>query len=158
QPNSAGVFVRDSVFARARDLELKNFYQLPGQRIDPATFKLTVRKGVDDPPRNSILKTSGESVPYLEVLGLDSYDQSSGQQVPGHDGVLDGTYLSAGSQQAFVDYENGILFFPDPRPFAPRIGDAYRRTAGGQSRFPFDQAVSNVLLRRDSLVGPREDN
>jgi hypothetical protein len=78
----------------------------------------------------------------------------SGQAVPGHDVKLDGIYLNSGSQQAFMDYENGILFLPDPRPFAPRIGDAYRLTPGGQSLFPFDQSVSNTLLRRDSLVGP----
>ncbi|HEY2955013.1 MAG TPA: cell surface protein SprA [Candidatus Eisenbacteria bacterium] len=145
RPNPENVFVRDSLFALTRDLELKNFYQLPGQRIDPATFTLTIQKGVDDPPVVSIVEPGGTTVPYLEVLGLDSYDQSQGSQVPGHDGKLDGTYLSAGSQQAFVDYDNGILFFPDPRPFAPRLRDPL---------FPFDQAVSKVLLRRDSLIGP----
>jgi hypothetical protein len=160
-PGTNGFFTRDSLFATTRDLELKNFYQLPGQRIDPATFNLTIRKGVDDPPRIAITENSGphtgESVPYLEVLGLDSYNQLNGTQVPGHDGKLDGTYLNSGSQQVFVDYISGILFFPDPRPFAPRIGDVYR-TTGGESLFPFDEGVSNVLLRRDSLVGPEEAN
>jgi hypothetical protein len=155
-PDPTGYFNRDSLFALSRDLELKNFYQLPGQRIDPASFTLTIRQGVDDPPVTSILSQDGLAIPYLEVLGLDSYDQSRGGQDPGHDGRVDGTYLSAASQQPFVDYENGILFFPDPRPFAPRIGDAYRDSPGGNPLFPFDQAVSNILLRRDSLTGPED--
>ena len=91
-------------------------------------------------------------MPYIEVVGLDSYDESNGTAVPGHDGKVD-SYPIPGSQQAFVDFENGILFLPDPRPFAPRIGDAYRVSPGGGYLFPFDQAVSNVLVRRDSLVG-----
>ena len=150
KPNPVtGFFTRDSLFARTRDLELKNFYQLPGQRIDPTSFKLAIRRGVDDPPITSIL-VGAESVPYLEVLGLDSFDQSGGGQVRGHDGAVDGTYLNPGSQQTFVDYENGILFFPDPQPFAPRIG---QNDVDGNPLFRFDQAVSNILLRRDSLVG-----
>ena len=149
KPNSTtGFFERDSLLARTRDLELKNFYQLPGQRIDKSSFSLTIRKGVDDPPVTSILTADG-SVPYLEVLGLDSFDEShSGGPTPGHDGNVDGTYLTAGSQQVFVDYEDGILFLPDLRPFAPRIGSAYPA-----SEFPFDHAVGDSLLRRDALVG-----
>ena len=141
---ATGVFTRDSVFALTRDLELKNFYQLPGQRFDPSTARLTIRRGVEDPPVTSIPGTSGEAVPYVEVLGLDSYNQGGGQKVSGHDGVPD---------EGFIDHANGILFFPDPRPFAPRIGSAYR-LPNGDPEFPFDQGVSNLLLRRDSLVGP----
>jgi len=152
KPDPSGFYSRDSLFALTRDLELKNFYQLPGQRIDPATFQLTIRRGNLNPPVTSISAPNG-AVPYLEVLGLDSYDQSNGMQVPGHDGKVDWIYLVPGSQQAFVDFENGILFFPDPRSFAPRIGDAYRVSPGGAPLFPFDRAVSNVLVRRDSLVG-----
>ena len=152
-PDPSGSYSRDNLFALTRDLELKNFYQLPGQRIDPVTFQLTIRQGVGDPPVTSIPLGDGTSVPYIEVLGLDSYDQSTGTPVPGHDGKVDWTYFLPGSAQALVDVENGILFLPDLRPFAPRIGDAYRVSAGGAPLFPFDQALSNVLVRRDSLVG-----
>ena len=156
-PGPDGFFTGDSLFARTRDQELKNFYQLPGQRIDPTTFSLTVRRGVDDPPVTSILKPSGESVPYLEVLGLDSNNESNGSSVRGHDGRIDGTYLTSASQQLFVDYTTGILFFPDPRPFAPRVGDHYRDSPGGRSLFPFDEFVSaDLVSRRDSLIGPED--
>jgi hypothetical protein len=151
KPNSETQFFEpDSIFALSRELELKNFYQLPGQRIDPASFALTVRRGADDPPVTSILTPEG-AVPYLEVLGLDSWDESQGAQIPGHDGKVDGTYLTLGSQQAFVDYEDGILFLPDLRPFAPRIGSAY-----SAARYPFDHAVGDSISRRESLVGAPE--
>jgi hypothetical protein len=144
-PDPSGFYSRDSLFALTRDLELKNIYQFPGQHFDPTTFELTIRKGVDDPPVTSIPTPNG-GVPYLEVVGLDSYDESSGTPVPGHDGKVDLIDFAPGSP--LVDFENGILFFPDPRPFAPRIG-----SPGGAPLFPFDQAVSNMLVRRDSLVG-----
>ena len=86
------------------------------------------------------------AVAYIEMLGLDNFDESGGPAVRGpHDNKVDGTALGANTR-AFVDFENGVLFLPDPRPFAPRLGP------GGK---PFDQAVSVLLSRRDSLVGAR---
>ena len=151
KPDPSGFYSRDNLFGLTRDLELKNFYQLPALRIDPTTFRLTVRQGVVEPPVTSISAANGD-VSYLEVVGLDSYDQGGGALVPGHDGKVD---ISPASQKMFVDFASGILFFPEPRPFAPRIGDAYRDFPGGTPLFPFDQGLSNLLGRRDSLVGAR---
>jgi Motility related/secretion protein len=131
-------------FANVRELELHNFYQLPGQRIDVRTFKISFRRGSDDPPVTTIQRPGKDPVPYLEAVGLDNVNETGGSAVPGHDEVMDHqSTLSSGG--FFLDDVNGILFLPDPRPFAPRIG------TGGK---PFDQAVSNTLFRRDSLVGP----
>ncbi len=134
-------------FNATRDLELKNFYQLPGQGIDPASFKLSVEQGNNDPPHYTE-EVSGIAVPYLELLGLDSYDETTGNPIFGqHDGKVDGTgakFTGGTVLRAFVDFKNGVLFLPDPRPFAPRLG------AGGKS---FDRRVSAILSRRDSLVG-----
>ncbi len=145
RPDGSGNYDTLNVFTRVRDLELKNFYQLPGQRIDPGTFQLAIRRGVDQPPLISIPRPGNTTVPYLELLGLDSQDESSGRPVRGHDGRVDGSIPFANSR-TLVDFENGILFFPDPRPFAPRI-------AGPGAR-PFERAVSAGLFRSDSLVGP----
>ena len=153
KPDPSGFYTPDNLFARTRDLELKNVYRLPGQRIDVSTFELTIRQGVSEPPVTSMVSQSGVSLPYLEVAGLDSYDQSGPASVPGHDGRVDLIYFPSGGQQPLVNFEEGILFFPDPRPFSPRIGDAYRLFPGGAALYPFDQAVSNALVRRDSLVG-----
>ncbi len=144
-----GLFDPASDFAATRELELRNFYQLAGQRIDPRTFNLTIRQGVDDPPVMFLVSGNGEPVPYTEVLGLDNFDETRGTPIyRQHDGKVDGT-LPDNTSRLFVDYENGTLFFFDPRPFAPRIADDPAYPAR-----PFDRSLSAVLFRRDSLVGP----
>jgi hypothetical protein len=133
------------VFNAARELELRNFYQLPEPPIDPANFRLVIRRGVDEPPITSIPQPGGSAVPYLEAVGLDNLDESGGQPVPGHDGKVDGASLNP-STGPFVDFEKATFFLPDPRPFAPRLA--------GPDAKPFERAVSRMLSRRDSLVGP----
>ena len=146
-PDATGTkFESDPVqapFNATRELELRNFYQLGGQRIDPGTIRINIRLGYTDPPQYS--EPAAPGIPYIEMLGLDNYDESGGSAVRGaHDNKVDGTVLAT-NIRTFVDFENGVLFFPDPRPFAPRL------SPGGK---PFEQAVSNLLSRRDSLVGP----
>jgi len=136
----------DTAFNRVRDLELKNFYQLGGQRIDPKSFQMQIRRH-DDQPYVINEQVRGEPVPYIEVLGLDNFDETGGfsdYTTKSHDGRVDGTGIRSGVR-AVVNFEDGTLFFRDLRPFAPRIGP------GG--RF-FEQAISARLFRRDSLVGP----
>jgi hypothetical protein len=148
RPDSLGInFDPNDVFTPARELEMHNFYQLPGQKIDATTFQMVIRRGVDQPPVTvePLPSDAGKAIPYFELLGLDNLDESSGQPVPGHDNAIDGTRNNS-NFRSFVDYESGTLFLPDPRPFAPRLT--------GPSAMPFDRAVSAVLLRRDSLVGP----
>ena len=133
-------------FAATRELELKNFYHLSGQRIDPKTFQIAIRKGDDVPPRTTVRP----GVPYIQVLGLDNYDETSGfvdYSHHGHDNRVDGTAPTS-NFRAFVDFDDGILFFPDPRPFAPRVGSD---AEGGK---PFDRSVDAVLFRDERLVGP----
>src|SRR5213079_1496218 len=87
--------------------------------------------------------TAKGSVPYIEVLGLDNFDESTGKPVFGHDGKVDGTGIndvSLGQSQLWVDYENGVLHFLEPRPFAPR-----RETS------PFERFLASVLNRRATL-------
>jgi len=139
----AGNFDTTNVFDRVRDLELHNFYQLPGQRIDPQSFTLSIQRGPDQPPATFVQLPDKASVPYIEILGLDNFDESTGQPIRGHDAKVDGSLPSSNSR-SLIDYENGILFFPDPRPFAPRLS--------GPNARPFEKAVSATLFRRDSLV------
>jgi hypothetical protein len=75
--------------------------------------------------------------------GSDNLDETQGTPTQGHDGRIDG--LAVESRQTFVDYDNGLLYFLEPRPFAPRLG---------ANRKPFDGFISSVLFRRDSLTGP----
>src|SRR5262249_37543699 len=66
---------------------------------------------------------TGANINYLEITGLDLLSQiQGGTPQPGHDGTIDRF-----SDFSFVDWHNGILYFPDLRPFAPRDrpGDKY---------------------------------
>jgi hypothetical protein len=150
-------FDPNDVFTRVRDLELKNFYQLAGQNIDPATFKLSIRRGVEQ-PYQTVVERDDATVPYIEILGLDSVDESSGTPVFGRpDNEVDGVRAAetaaqfGGSVRALIDFANGTLFFPDLRPFAPRLLDS--------DGSPFERVISHTVSRRDSLVGVgTEDN
>ena len=135
---------RYAPLAGVRELELRNFYDLSGQRIDPVTLKISIRRGQGDPPVTNLSLANGAPVPYIEVLGLDNLDESGGSPVPGHDLRVDGTLITSNTR-LFVDYENGTLFFPDLRPFAPRL-------FGAQAR-PFEQRIAAALLRRGALDG-----
>jgi hypothetical protein len=130
-------------FNRVRELELRNFYQIGGQGIDPGSFALRVFQGYTDPP---VYNEREKGIPYLELVGLDNYDESGGVPVRGqHDGRVDGTAANSTLlARSFVDFRSGVLFLPDLRPFAPRLGPDGRA---------FERAISSLLSRRDSLVG-----
>jgi Motility related/secretion protein len=147
-PNT-GSYLPDTSFNATRELELKNFYQLGGQRIAQSTFQMAIRHG-DFQPYAISENVAGAPVPYIEVLGLDNYDESNGYtSTHGHDGKVDGTPITTNSR-VFVNFEDGTLFFPDLRPFAPRLG------ANGRA---FEQLISaRTLFRRDSLVGPADSS
>lgn len=145
QPFTTGDrFDTTGVFFRTRELELKNFYNLDGFGIDPKSFQLAIRRLRDDPPKTTVPFGDNTQVTYLEVLGLDNRDETTGQSLPGHDGLVDGTAPNS-RQRAFVDYRNGVLFFPEPRPFAPRIE--------GPSAKLFDRLMDANLDRRVKLTG-----
>lgn len=125
--------------AQVHELELKNVYQLGALNIDPASLRLTVRFGQEDPPI-----TSANGIPFLEVLGLDSWNESSGVAVRGHDGQLDHIGFNL-QTQAWVDYARGELFLPDVRPFKPRFD---------QFAHPFDRFLDVQVNRRRRLGDP----
>ena len=87
---------------------------------------------------------SDTSVPFIEVVGLDNLDETTGSPVRGHDGLMDQALVSNRTQRLFLDVRDGILWFYDLRPFAPRIGP------GGK---PFEILLDSELLRRARLTG-----
>jgi hypothetical protein len=119
---------RVSPFAPTREYELRNFYSLGGRDLDSKTAKIQVRKISGGGQREYLEQftdpTTGENITYLEVTGVDLLNQSQGGTAqPGQDGSLDRF-----GDQSLVDWSNGILYFPDLRPFAPRLdrpGDKY---------------------------------
>jgi len=151
QPSSDGFrYDTTAALAMVRELELKNFYNLGGYGIDPKSFKLSIQAGQNDPPQTAL----ADGVPFIEVVGLDTWDEQTSPR-KGHDGQVDGTTFITANRQGWVDYTNGILFLPDPRPFAPRFT--------GPGARPFDAFIDQQLDRRhrmnqpDSLNAPNPD-
>ena len=144
-----GLYDTTAALAPVRELELKNIYNLGGFQIDPKSFKLMVQSGQSDPPTVDL-----HGVPLIEMLGLDSWKETTNQPVPadinGGDGVVDGVGLSGNGQtRGWVDYNDGTLFLPDLLPFAPRDIGANPR--------PFDVFVSHSLRRRARIDGATAD-
>src|SRR5262249_32033157 len=135
-------FDTTAAFAPVGELELKNIYNVGGFQIDPKSFRLQVQSGQTDPPVVDL-----DGVPLVEMLGLDSWKDTTTQPFPGQDGVIDGTGFQAPPPRPWVDYENGTLFLPDLLPFAPRI-------SGPSARW-FDTFISQRLNRRRVLDGAK---
>jgi hypothetical protein len=137
-PTSDGInFDSTAAYAPVRELELKNLYYLGGFGLDPKSFKLSVQAGQDEPPITDLA-----GIPFIESVGLDNWNEQTLQAVPGEDGVVDNIGFNS-QTRGWVDYTNGTLFLPDPRPFAPRL-------AGASAR-PFDQFVDARLRRRNRM-------
>ena len=139
-PGRTDWFDLTAPMAATRELEMRNFYNMGGAQIQD--LEMIIRWKDNQPPVVS-REIGGTTIPLIETLGLDNLDESTGSGIAGHDGKVDG--IRADSRyRPVIDFTNGILFFPELRPFAPRLGAA----AG-----PFDRAVLNQLLslRRDSL-------
>jgi hypothetical protein len=125
---NAGRYADKGPLASTREYELRNFYDLTAQNIDPAKAIIKVRRNSGGGQRDYLEQftdpQTGINLDYLEITGLDLLSQTQGgTPQPGHDGVVDRF-----SDFSFVDWTKGILYFPDLRPFAPRLdrpGDKY---------------------------------
>jgi len=105
-----------STWAPVRRLELRNVYELRARNIDPASFELRIVQDLAGPGgenSSTITNEFGIETPLLQVLGLDQKSNTDPlDRTP--DGRVDPEY---------VDYERGLLFFPDLRPFDPSLAD-----------------------------------
>jgi hypothetical protein len=128
-----------AAFAPVRELELKNIYNLGGFGIDPKSFKLRLAAGQEEPPVTDL-----DGVPFIEMAGLDNWDEQSNQARRGHDGEVDATGFNS-QTRGWVDYANGTLFMPDARPFSPRLT--------GPDLHPFDRVLDDQVNRRRRLDG-----
>lgn len=106
-------------FNVVRDHELKNIYDLQATNLDPATLHLEVRRY--DPALEEAtgsVKNGPDLVGYLQILGVDLFrDSGGGLANLGADEEID-RFTNAD----FLDPVRGLLYFPDLRPFDPRIG------------------------------------
>jgi hypothetical protein len=105
-------------FNVTRDYEIKSVYDLGVRNIDVRSMRLEVRQRDSRPGEfaSSYLE-GGTTYSYLRILGVDLFrDSGSGSPLAGPDGTVD-EFTNA----EFLDFERGILVFPDLRPFDPRI-------------------------------------
>ncbi len=100
-----------SPWKEVQDLELRNIYDLRGNNIEREGFQLRIRRrfssqGVQDPDRLA-------DTTFLQITALD-LTKYTGSYEPGRDDRVD---------SEFIDYESGLLHFPDLRPFDPTPSD-----------------------------------
>jgi hypothetical protein len=113
-------------FNQVREHEVKSVYDLLATNIDPATFELEIHRydaNLDE--WNAAVKDGPDLVGYLRILGVDLFrDNGTGFPVVGPDQKVD-RFTNAN----FVDFERGYVYFPDLRPFDPRIAGRPDATA-----------------------------
>src|SRR5262249_11156830 len=106
-------------FVSTRNYEIKSFYDLQTANIDTKTLTLQVRRydaNIDQ--SNDAYKEGTQLFTYIQILGVDLLtDAGTGAATDGPDALVD-NFTNA----TFLDTERGILFFPDLRPFDPRVG------------------------------------
>jgi hypothetical protein len=129
-----------SPFYPTRDYEIKSFYDLQTANIDTKTLTLQVRRydaTVDD-ESNAAYKEGQQLYSYLQVMGVDLFrDTGNGAAADGPDQVVD-NFTNA----SFLDPTTGILFFPDLRPFDPRLPG--RSDARPEDAFFFESRLKAV--------------
>ena len=127
-PTNGARYADTGAFASVREYELRNFYDLGVRDIDPTKTTIQVRRQQGGGTREFAEQFSdpktGLNLTYLELTGLDLLTQTQGgTPQPGYDGKIDRF-----ADHSLVDWKNGLLYFPDLRPFAPRLnrpGDKY---------------------------------
>ncbi len=134
-----------------RRLEWKNVYSLGARNIDMDSFdlKVVLDEGANNPA--DITDDNGKTIPLLQVFGLDQRNNDDASDFT-PDGRVD---------PEFVDPGEGLLFFPDLRPFDPSPVDLNGGPPGYRSRSwagtrPYilkpDQRVPEIYdLRSDVL-------
>jgi hypothetical protein len=90
------------------EYEWRNVYSLQSRNIDKDGLVIDVYKGISGAEKTDVDQNHQNGVRYLQMLGLDRYDQSGN---PGSDGIIDFSQ---------IDFEQGLLFFPDRHPFATK--------------------------------------
>lgn len=122
-------------FNSVREHELRNVYNLMFKDFGANDLEISVHRYSDT---GDAVVDGGEVVSYLQVLGVDLFkDFGTGAAAMGADQLVD-WFPNA----TFLDPERGVLFFPDLRPFDPRI--ASRPDARPEDDFFFKPRISGT--------------
>ena len=102
-----------SVWKDVRFLEAKNVYNLQVHDIEPGSLTLDVVRDAGTQNLDNIKNEFNKTTTLLQLLGLDQKNNANtSDRTP--DGRIDPEY---------VDLVNGLIFFPDLRPFDPDLSD-----------------------------------
>lgn len=124
----------------------RNFYDLRGSDIDRSSFEFQIHL-VRDQGETPYLDSTPQSLPWIQVFGLDQLDAS---QNPGNDGQVDV------DDPLLFNLVAGYLQFPNPRPFSTvpslnetAVFDRYTGVEGYLSLTP--EGVDEELLLQNNL-------
>jgi len=115
-----------------RELELKNVYDVGFRNFGPGDLAIEVHRYASaiGQPGDGVVD-GGPAVSYLQILGIDLFkDNGAGAASMGVDQVVD-QFTSA----SFLDPNRGTLYFPDLRPFDPRLAGRPDATAADNEFF-----------------------
>jgi motility/secretion related protein SprA len=141
--------LRESPWGEVRYLEAKNIYSLGVHDIEAGSLIVDIVRdlaGDDGQNFDYIDNEFKRRTPLLQLLGLDQKNNISGQRIP--DQKID---------PEFVDLTNGLIWFPDLRPFDPDVVDieGSKGGTGGRARsWPREESAA----RPDTLGWYKDDS
>ncbi|UII27749.1 cell surface protein SprA [Fulvivirga maritima] len=127
------------------DLMMKNIYNLSGTNIEEEGFELRViyrddNTGIDNPQLQEGTEASQD--PLIRLLNLDRLNQNEDPQPDGNfDYVEDVT----------IDSENGLIIFPDLKPFADPLREAFQSDPPGRQQTLIDKYVYDELYEQTKI-------
>ncbi len=100
--------------------QLRNVYDVGATGLQKESFELKILKRIPGQQDTDVQN----GTPYIRVLGLDNVGAQAGSPA---DERVDPIYADCNEnlpwrQLVLVDYENGLIYFPGERPFAPTAG------------------------------------
>ena len=91
------------------NLMFRNVYYLNANNINQDGFEIKIKYVQSGAPDEEDQQIPGRRATYLEIFGLDRFNQQGGQTA---DGQID-------NNPSIIDWQRGEIIFPDLRPFDP---------------------------------------
>jgi hypothetical protein len=130
---------RADPFYSVTEYELRNLYDLRLRNIPRDRFQLVIRRKEASSPVDPD-EINGK--PLIGILGLDQEESEFRTPVP--DGLID---------DAYIEYEQGLLFLPDLHPFNPDTSQSHCSVPWG-GFLCLDNIQRNGLWQNTSMTNP----
>lgn len=126
--------------------ELRNFYDLRQRNFPKDRLYVSVRWSSNGTATDPDYV---DGKPLMQVLGLDQVGKPGSPDSLAPDGRID---------EQFIDYERGLLFFPDLHPFDPDTTNPNGVCTPGYGGFSCLDNYARNILRTDSSDPPLQGN